>query len=164
SGIIARHLLAERPFRAKRLSSRMLLSPLLAASITLLVMAAIREPYSGTRLATFVAMWALGMILVRRTVWRFTPPARVLLLGNSDVYGDLLKSPDIDLHRRSRPPKSVLGWDLVAIDGLSPVDEEWASWLAHSDLAAVSIVRAHSLSEEITRKIAVSSLVDRWAE
>src|SRR5690606_32551172 len=99
SGVTARQLLGERPYRAKRLTSRTLLSPLLAAAITLLVVAAVREPYSGMRLLTFVALWTLTMIAVRRTVWRFTPAARVLLVGDSDVYDDLLRSPDVDLHK-----------------------------------------------------------------
>jgi hypothetical protein len=58
------------------LTSRTLLSPLLAAAITLLVLAAVREPYSGTELAVFVALWTSCMAAVRTTVWRITPPAR----------------------------------------------------------------------------------------
>lgn len=163
SGVTARQLLTERPFRARRLTSRTLLSPLLAAAITLLVLAAVREPYSGTELAVFVALWTSCMAAVRTTVWRITPPARVLLLGESDVYDDLLRRKDIDLHKLKRPPDTVLGWDIVAVDGLSPVSAEWAKWLAHADMARIPIVNAHTLSEELNGKIALSSLEERWA-
>lgn len=162
-GITARHILSERPFRAKRLTSRTLLAPLLAACITLLILAAAREPYSGFHLLTFIVIWTLGMVLVRRLVWRFTPPARVLLVGDSEVFDDFMRSPDVDVHRRQRPPSSVLGWDFIALDGVSPVDRDWASWLAHADMVGVNVVNAHTLSEEISGKVALRALVDRWA-
>lgn len=103
------------------------------------------------------------MIVVRTVVSRFVPPAKVLVIGSAEHYQDLLRSPELDVQVLKRPPESVLGWDIVAFDGVTPLDAQWLRWLVHADMAGVAVINAHNLVEEISGRVTVDGLEGRWA-
>src|SRR5690606_34673076 len=56
---------------------------------------------------------------------------------------------------RSDPPDSWNGWDVIAIDGETPLDAKTIQWLSHVAVTGQTIVNAYNLYEELTGKVPV---------
>lgn len=157
-GLVAWLSLSAPGYRVRRLSSRRLAAPAIGATATLLVLAVLREPYSGTKLAMFAALWTSLMLLARLVLPRFWPPIRVLLLTSSSAYDELLQSRGVDVVKRSSAPRSLEQWDVIAFDGDPSLDPSVVRWLNQAAVAGYTIVGAHQLFEELTGKVAVEVL------
>jgi len=160
--LVAWMALSAPGYQVRRLTSRRLAAPMLGATGALLVMAVLRESYSGTKLATFALLWTLLMVAIRLTLPRFWPPIRVLLLTRSSAYDELKDRRGLDLVKRSTPPKSFEAWDVISFDGGPDVDPGVVRWLNQAAMAGYTIVGAHQLFEELTGKVPVEVLERNW--
>lgn len=162
-GLAIWYFVEPRQLRIKRLVSRTFLVPLLSACATLLLLAAAREPYSGTYLLLYVLLWTGALLVSRFVAFAKAAPLKVLLVGESPYWLELRRLPGLEVERRAQPPDSVLGWDLVALDVSIPQSPAWLAWLAHADMAHLPVINAHKLTEELSGKVTVDTLVGRWA-
>lgn len=160
--LIAWMTLSAPRYQVRRLSSRRIAAPFLGASSALLVMALLREPYSGSKLVAFAVLWTLLMVAIRLVLPKFWPPIRVLLLTNSAAYDELLERKDVELMKRPTPPKDFERWDVVSFDGDPNLDAEIVRWLNRAAVAGYTIVGAHQLFEELTGKVPVEVLDRNW--
>lgn len=163
-GLVVWLLLNQPRHHVRRLTSRKLVAPTLTAIFTLLVLAVLREPYSGMRLLFFTFIWTAGMIWVRLVLPRYWPPVRVLLLGRSSAYDELFRREGIYLEKRGEPPESLIDWDVIAIDGETPLDTKAIQWLSHAGVTGQTIINAHNLYEELTGKVPVELLDGHYVE
>lgn len=163
-GLIIWLLFNQPRHHVRRLTSRKLGAPALTAIFTLVLLAISREPYSGMRLSSFTAIWMAGMIWVRLVLPRYWPPVRVLLLGRSSAYDELLSRSGVVLEKRAEPPETLTAWDVIAIDGETPLDKKAIQWLSHAAISGQTIINAYNLYEELTGKVPVELLKGHYIE
>lgn len=161
SGLLVWMAIGAPPHRLRRIASRRLAAPLLAALLTLFISASLREPYSGSQLAIFTVVWTAGMLLLRLTVPKLLPPLRVLLIARSDAFQELLRNPWLSVDLRATPPKQEV-WDVIAVESHQKLEPDVIRWLNGAAVTGYTVVPAHELYEEFSGKIAVDVLEGRW--
>ena len=158
-----RVLLPRSPFPRDTLFSAALATPLLASALTVLVMASLREYYSGNVLLQFTLAATTWMALGRALIGRLGPKPTLLLVGDARYLSDLEHEQSARVESVRRPPATLQGWDGVIIEPHTDIGEAWLGWLAAADAAGVQIMSGRSIVEQATGRVDVELLEGRWA-
>ena len=140
-----------------------LLIPWIAAAGTLCITALLRDYYSGTALLIFATSWTLWMLVSRLTLSRIAQQTRVLFVGQSPFYDELIRLPQLNVTQLTQVPDTFDTWDLIALDPRANYSDEWLQWLAHADVAGKSVIKAPLLIEIFTGQVSTQVLHGRWA-
>lgn len=142
---------------------RMLAVPLVTALATLILLAAQRDYYSGRYLALFTVTWTTWMLLARAFLARVASRPRLLLAAPTAAWLDLTHADTLDVTVSDVPPDALLAWDGVILDPRTRYDDTWLAWLASANVAGVPTLDADTLTENLTGRVALERLEDRWA-
>lgn len=143
--------------------ARSLLAPIVAALVTLVILAALRDYYSGRFLARYVVSWTSWMLVVRAVIRLLRSRPTLLLVGDSKYWSELKMVRSVRTIKLRRPPDMVSGWDGIVLDPNAVYDPEWVSWLAHAEIGGTQVISAPLLVEELTGRVPVDALEGRWA-
>lgn len=111
----------------------------------------------------FALTWTATMAATRWAVAPFRPPLRVLLIGDPPYQQALATESALEVVRRTRPPYTLTGFDVVVTEPGVPYGEAWRRWLGHADLRDVKILPAPLFLEAMTGRVPVEMLHGRWA-
>ena len=139
---------------------RILAVPLVTALLTLVLLAATREYYSGRYLALFTVIWTSWMLIGRTLLARTAPKPRLLLAHPTARWHDLLHADIVDVTPSEDPPADVSPWDGVVIDLHTRYDDAWLAWLAAANAAGVPTLDARTLTEVISGRVDLTQLGD----
>lgn len=144
---------------------RAILCPLLASVTTLMILAAFREYYSGVYLAKLTILWSAWMFVARLILKALQPKPKVLLVGDSSFWPELIHSEKVKATKVNYVPSQTdnSAWAAIILDPMHSYSKEWLAWLAHADMASIPIISAPILLESLTGRIATDALEGRWA-
>lgn len=154
---------AAHPFPDGLKLKRTLLTPSIAAVVTLVVMALLREYYSGAIVVVFGVSFTAWLALGRLGAHYLAPTPRILCVGDtpwSKILSDTQLA-TVEIH--TTPPSRDRDWSSVLIDGRQELDRGWLVWLADADLRSIPILDGRTLTEQLTGQIDTDSLDGRWA-
>ena len=137
--------------------------PVLAAASTALVLGVGGLELPWFTLASYVAVWTIGLMTGRLTLLPRQAPLRVLLIGSPAFRWDLEGRRDVEAFSLEEPPARVKGWDVVATDPAECYDREWLQWISHADMHDVKVISAPLLLETLTSRVPTEMLSGRWA-
>jgi lipopolysaccharide/colanic/teichoic acid biosynthesis glycosyltransferase len=127
--------------------------PTAAAVVTLVVMASLRDYYSGDALLAFVVGWTLWIGIGRFAAMQYSPRVRMLWIGSLPNGFDADDLPGLDVQVALRPPETWDGWEIVVAGTHVFESEEWRTWLLHAELGNAEIVTEYKAREVLTGRV-----------
>lgn len=141
-----------------------LITPLVAASMALVVLASMRMFYSGTSLLIFVVVWTVWMGLGRYIHTRKAPVLQLLCPTGSGIVEDLNDLKHVKVTQLQNPPRTLQDWDAVIVDPRLNYNQEWVNWLTHASLVGVPTISAPLVVEKLSGMIPTNMLEGAWAD
>jgi lipopolysaccharide/colanic/teichoic acid biosynthesis glycosyltransferase len=152
-----------RPFPGTFTLKRTLLAPTLGAMATLLLMALLRDYYSGAIVVRFALAASAWLLLGRLGALRLSPTPRVLCVGESGWAQILAASQRADIVVQNEPTGELEAWSAILIDGRLQLSSAWLAMLARADHRGIPILDGRTVTESLTGQIDTDALDGRWA-
>jgi lipopolysaccharide/colanic/teichoic acid biosynthesis glycosyltransferase len=152
-----------RPFPNPLNLKRTLLAPTVGALATLVLMALLREYYSGAIVVTFTALATLWMTVGRLAAARLSPVPRLLCVGETPWAQILSERGRAEVVVRSAPEGEGEAWSAILIDARQELSSAWLLYLARANQRGIPVVDGRTVTEQLTGQIDTDALDGRWA-
>lgn len=152
---------SHHPMKLRRPTNRLLLTPTLAALLSVITLFAFGLTFPLYWILAFCLIWTALMLLTRLLFSHTQPQLRLAVIGSetllpvedsSLVSIDVLPSPTTMFH----------AWDAIVMDPKQSYNAEWLTWLAHANMVGIPTLSKLSALEQITGTLSTSDLKRTW--
>lgn len=142
---------------------RYVFAPVLAALVSVALLALLRDYYSRAALLAFVASWTLWIAAGRYSLRRLAPPVQVLCVGDRELVQELSDQPWLEVTIIGRPQLEFRKADLVVVDAPLLRGPSWLDWILHMEMTGVPIMSSQRAREALTGRLPIEHIDERWA-